>query len=120
MTKKRTSEKLRKLYKIFSGVFGVSLLVGIANLVLSYYWNTDSAVYELAEIIFGGASMFIGYLSGLGIVPLLIMVGLIITSVVFAVKEKNYKNVFNLGLWATVALITVSALFQNLILTEMG
>lgn len=119
MTKKRTSEKLKNLYKIFGGVFGVSLLVGIANLVLSYYWNTDSAVYELAELIFGGAGLFFGFLSGFGIVPLFIMATLVIVSIVFAVKENNHRNVLNFGLFATLGLITVSAFLQNMMLTEM-
>lgn len=119
MTKKYTSEKLRKLYKIFSGVFGVSLLVGIANLILSYYWNNGSALYELAEIVFGGAGLFFGFLSGFGIVPLFIMAALVIVSVVFAVKEKNHKNVLNIGLFATLGLITVSAVLQNMLFTEM-
>jgi len=116
---KRTSEKLKKLYKIFGGVFGVSLLVGIANLILSYYWNNSSALYELAELIFGGAGLFFGFLSGFGIVPLFIMAALVIVSIVFAVKENNHKNVLNFGLFATLGLITVSAFLQNMMLTEM-
>ena len=116
---KRTSEKLKNLYKIFGGVFGVSLLVGIANLILSYYWNNGSAIYELAELIFGGAGLFFGFLSGFGIVPLFIMAALVIVSIVFAVKENNHKNVLNFGLFATLGLITVSAFLQNMLLTEM-
>lgn len=116
---KRTSEKLKKLYKIFGGVFGVSLLVGIANLILSYYWNNSSALYELAELLFGGAGLFFGFLSGFGIVPLFIMAALVIVSIVFAVKENNHKNVLNFGLFATLGLITISAFLQNMMLTEI-
>ena len=119
MTRKRTSEKLKNLYKIFGGVFGVSLLVGIANIILSEYWYLDSAVYELAELIFGGAGLFFGFLSGFGIVPLFVMAALVIVSVVFAVKEKNYRNILNIGLFTTLGLITVSAFLQNMMLTEM-
>lgn len=119
MTKKYTSEKLKNLYKIFGGVFGVSLLVGIANIILSEYWYLDSAVYELAELLFGGAGLFFGFLSGFGIVPLFIMAALVIVSIVFAVKENNHKNVFNFGLFATLGLITASAFLQNMLLTEM-
>ena len=119
MTKKRTSEKLKKLYKIFGGVFGVSLLVGITNIILSNYWNNSSAIYELAELIFGGAGLFFGFLSGFGIVPLFIMAALVIVSIVFAVKENNHKNVLNFGLFATLGLITISAFLQNMMLTEM-
>ncbi len=119
MTKKRTSEKLKNLYKIFGGVFGASLLVGIANIFLSNYWYVDSAVYELAELLFGGAGLFFGFLSGFGIVPLFIMAALVIVSIVFAVKENNHKNVLNFGLFATLGLITISAFLQNMMLTEM-
>ena len=119
MTKKHTSEKLKNLYKIFGGVFGASLLVGIANLILSNYWYMDSVAYELAELLFGGAGLFFGFLSGFGIVPLFIMAALVIVSIVFAVKENNHKNVFNFGLFATLSLITVSAFLQNILLTEM-
>ena len=119
MTKKRTSEKLKKLYKIFGGVFGASLLIGIANIVLSNYWYMDSVAYELAELLFGGAGLFFGFLSGFGIVPLFMMAALVIVSIVFAVKEKNYRNILNIGLFATLGLITVSAFLQNMMLTEM-
>ena len=119
MTKKRTSEKLKNLYKIFGGVFGASLAVGIANLILSNYWYMNSVAYELAELLFGGAGLFFGFLSGFGIVPLFIMATLVIVSIVFAVKENNHKNVLNFGLFATLGLITISAFLQNMMLTEM-
>ena len=119
MTKKRTSEKLKNLYKIFGGVFGASLAVGLANIILSNYWYLDSAAYELAELLLGGAGLFFGFLSGFGIVPLFIMAALVIVSIVLAVKENNHKNVLNFGLFATLSLITVSAFLQNMMLTEM-
>ena len=119
MTKKRTSEKLKNLYKMFAVLFGASLAVGIANMILSNYWYMDSAMYELAELLFGGAGLFFGFLSGFGIVPLFIMAALVIVSIVFAVKENNHKNVLNFGLFATLGLITVSAFLQNMMLTEM-
>ena len=119
MTKKRTSEKLKNLYKMFGGVFGASLAVGIANIILNNYWYMDSAAYELADLIFGGAGLFFGFLSGFGIVPLFIMAALVIVSIVFAVKEKNHKNILNIGLFATLGLITLSAFLQNIFLTEV-
>lgn len=119
MTKKRTSEKLKKLYKIFGGVFGVSLIVNIINVVLTNYYNLDSAAYELAEIVFGGAGLLFGFLSAMGIFPLFIMAALVIVSVAFAAKEKNYKNVLNFGLFGTLGLITISAFLQNMMLTEV-
>ena len=119
MTRKRTSEKLKNLYKIFGGVFGASFLVGIANVILSNYWYLDSAAYELAELLLGGAGLFFGFLSGFGIVPLFIMAALVIVSIVFAVKENNHKNVLNFGLFATLGLITISAFLQNIFLTEV-
>lgn len=119
MTKKRTSEKLNNLYKVFAGAFGASLLVGIVNIILSEYWYLDSAAYELAELLLGGAGLFFGFLSGFGIVPLFIMAALVIVSIVFAIKENNHKNVLNFGLFATLGLITVSAFLQNIFLTEV-
>ena len=119
MTKKRTSEKLKYLYKLFAALFGASLAVGITNMILSNYWYMDSAAYELAELLFGGAGLFLGFLNGFGIVPLFIMAALVIVSIVFAVKEKNYKNILNIGLFATLGLITISAFLQNIFLTEV-
>ncbi len=119
MTKKRTSEKLKKLYKILSGVFGVSLITNIINILLINNYNLDSAAYEFAEIVFGGVGLFFSFLGGFGIVPLLIMVTLVAVSIAFAVKEKNHKNIFNFGLWATEILIAVSAVLQNFMITEM-
>lgn len=119
MTKKYTSETLKKIYKTFGGVFGISLAVNIVNIILSHYYYLDSAAYEFAELIFGGVGMFFGILSAMGIVPLLIMVALVVVSVIFTVKERNHKNILNFGLFATLGLITVSAFLQNMFLTEM-
>ena len=119
MTKKRTSEKLKYLYKMFAVLFGASLAVGITNMILSNYWYMDSAAYELADLVFGGAGLFFGFLSGFGIVPLFIMTALVIVSIVFAVKEKHHKNILNIKLFATLGLIIVSAFLQNIFLTEV-
>lgn len=116
---KKTSEKLRKLYKPFTVISIVSILTFAVNCALAYFWSFDSAIYELFEMIFGYIGIAFGFLGIMGILPAIISVLLIATSIAFAVKEKNYKNVANFGLWATVVLIFVGGFLNYQFLDGM-
>ncbi len=111
---KKTSEKLRKLYKPFTVISIVSILTFAVNCALTYFWSFDSAIYELFEIIFGYIGIAFGFLGIMGIIPAIISVLLIATSIAFAVKEKNYKNIINIRLWLTVILTIAGGFFNTL------
>ena len=102
---KKTSEKLKKLYKPFTVISIVSILTFAVNCALTYFWSFDSAIYELFEMIFGYIGIAFGFLGIMGILPAIISVLLIAISIAFAIKEKNYKNIANSRLWVTVILI---------------
>ncbi len=102
---KKTSEKLRKLYKPFTVISFISIVTFAINIVLTQFWNNDSAIYEFFELIFGFLGIAFGTIGIMGIAPAIIAVSLIAISIAFAVKEKNYKNVVNFRLWVTVILV---------------
>jgi len=111
-----TSEKLKTIYKIFTAIFSVSLVASIANILIEAFWIESPYVLSF---VFGGIIYFFGSVSGLGIVPLFIMVTLVLVSTIFAIKEKNHKNIMNIKLLKTLTVITVSAFLQNIMLIEM-
>lgn len=116
---KKTSEKLRKLYKPFTVTSIVSILTFAVNCALAYFWNFDSAIYELLEIVFGYIGIAFGFLGIMGILPAIISVLLIAISIAFAVKEKNYKNVMNIRLWVTIILVFVGGFLNYQFLDSM-
>ncbi len=116
---KKTSEKLRKLYKPFTVISIVSILTFAVNCALAYFWSFDSAIYELFELVFGALGIGFGYIGAMGVVPAVVSAILIVISAVFAVKEKNNKNVLNLRLWLTVTLLIAGGFLNFLFLDGM-
>ncbi len=104
---KKTSEKLRKLYKPFTVISFISIVTFAINMILTQFWNNDSALYEFFELVFGFLGIAFGTIGIMGIAPAIVSALLIVTSIIFAAKEKNYKNVANFRLWVTVILTIV-------------
>jgi hypothetical protein len=111
---KKTSEKLRKLYKPFTIISFVSIFAFAVNVTQTYLWSYDSTLSQIIEVIFGYIGIAFGFLSCMGILPAIISVLLIVISIVFVVKEKNYKNVINIRLWLTVILTLAGGFFNTL------
>ena len=118
MTKK-TSEKLTKIYKPFTIISIASILTFAVNATLTLFWGDESAIYEFFELVFGALGIGFGYIGAMGVVPAVVSAILIVISAVFAVKEKNNKNVLNLRLWLTVTLLIAGGFLNFLFLDGM-
>ena len=120
MNKKKLSPTLKKLYKPFQAVFGFSLVVCFIQTLIQLMLENGIPINSLTETI-GFVLLWIcvifGYIGYKCILPLWVSAALITISVAWAIMDKNAKNVFNLRLWITVALIFVSSVLQyNLLL----
>ena len=120
MNKKKLSPTLRKLYKPFQVVFGFSLVVWFIQTFIQLMLENGIPINSLTETI-GFVLLWIcvifGYLGFKYILPIILSVTLIFISLYWAISEKNIKNILNLRLLITVALIFVSSVLQyNLLL----
>ncbi len=111
---KKISSKLEKFYKPFMVISLVSIFAFAVNVAQTYLWSYDSTLTQIIEVIFGYIGIAFGFLGYMGILPAIISVILIVISVAFAVKEKNYKNVINIRLWLTVILTLAGSFFSTL------
>ena len=120
MNKKKLSPTLKKLYKPFQAVFGFSLVVCFIQTLIQLMLENGIPINSLTETI-GFVLLWIcvifGYLGFKYILPIILSVTLIFISLYWAISEKNIKNILNLRLLITVALIFVSSVLQyNLLL----
>lgn len=120
MNKKKLSPTLKKLYKPFQAVFGFSLVVCFIQTLIQLMLENGIPINSLTETI-GFVLLWIcvifGYLGFKYILPIILSATLIFISLYWAISEKNIKNILNLRLLITVALIFVSSVLQyNLLL----
>ena len=115
MNKKKLSPTLRKLYKPFQVVLGFSLVVWFIQTFIQLMLENGIPINSLAETIgfvLLWISVIFGYIGFMCIIPILVSVALLTISIAWAIMDKNAKNVFNLRLWITIALIIVSSILQ--------
>lgn len=67
---------------------------------------------ELSFFIFGLFSFYV-------LVPIVAVSALIIVGIVYAISERNIKNIFNFPLWGTVALVVLNTLLQFEVMSNM-
>ncbi len=115
MNKKKLSPTLEKLYKPFQVVFGSSLVVWFIQVLIQLMLENGIPINSLTETI-GFVLLWIcvifGYLGIWYILPIMLSATLVFISVAWAISEKNIKNIFNVNLLITVALIIVSSVLQ--------
>lgn len=120
MNKKKLSPTLKKLYKPFQMIFGFSLVVCFIQTLIQLMLENGIPINSLTETI-GFVLLWIcvifSYLGFKYILPIILSATLIFISLYWAISEKNIKNILNLRLLITVALIFVSSVLQyNLLL----
>lgn len=110
MNNKKVSPTLKKLYKPFQMIFGFSLALWFLVVVIEI--KALNSVIEIIGYVFLWICVFFGYLGFQYILPIILSITLIFISLYWAISEKNIKNIFNVNLLITVALIIVSSVLQ--------
>lgn len=120
MKNKKLSSTLENLYKPFQAFFGFSLAMWFLVTTIETVFDSAEALSPTVEVIWGilvWICVFFGYLGIWYILPIMLSAVLIALSIWWAISEKNIKNILNLRLLITVALIFVSSVLQyNLLL----
>jgi hypothetical protein len=115
MNKKKLSSTLENLYKPFQAVFGFSLAMWFLVTTIETVFDSAEVLNPIVEVIWcilTWICVFFGYLGIWCVLPIMLSAILIALSIWWAISEKNIKNILNLRLLITVALIIVSSVLQ--------
>lgn len=122
MNKKHIFQPVKNLCKLVAIVYGSGVLLAVIYYLLDYigsvmnfgdaFWTLLSAYNMFSFVVFGLLSFWL-------LVPGIAILSLIIGGIVYAIREKNVKNIFNFPLWATVVLVGLNTVLQLDIMSQM-
>ena len=122
MNKKTISKSIKTICKPIAIFYGSGILYGLIYYLLDYigssmdfgeaFWKLMNVLTELSFFIFGLFSFYV-------LVPIVAVSALIIVGIVYAISERNIKNIFNFPLWGTVALVVLNTLLQLEVMSNM-
>ena len=122
MNKKTISKSIKTICKPIAIFYGSGILYGLIYYLLDYigssmdfgeaFWKLMNVLTELSFFIFGLFSFYV-------LVPIVAVSALIIVGIVYAISERNIKNIFNFSLWGTVALVVLNTLLQLEVMSNM-
>ena len=122
MDKKTVSQGVKNFCKPIAIFYGSGILYGLIYYLLDYigcsmdfgeaFWKLMNVLTELSFFIFGLFSFYV-------LVPIVAVSALFIVGIVYAISERNIKNIFNFPLWGTVALVVLNTLLQFEVMSNM-
>ncbi len=122
MNKKTISKSIKTICKPIAIFYGSGILYGLIYYLLDYigysmdfgetFWKLMNVLTELSFFIFGLFSFYV-------LVPIVAVSALIIVGIVYAISERNIKNIFNFPLWGTVALVVLNTVLQLDVMSYM-
>lgn len=122
MEKKTISQGVKNLCKPIAIFYGSGILYGLIYYILDYigssmdfgetFWKLMNVLTELSFFIFGLFSFYF-------LVPGVAILTVVIGGIIYAIRERNAKNVFNFTLWGTVALVALNTLLQLAVMSNM-
>lgn len=113
MEKKTISQGVKNICKPIAIIYGIGVLIALIFYFLDFYvtdkgevvWAIMDALCITSFFVFGIFSFYV-------LVPAIAVLTLIIGGSVYAIREKNAKNIFNLPLWATIVLVVLNTVLQ--------
>lgn len=126
MNKKTVSQKVKKFCTPFAMIYGLGIwFVAVTEILkkLAFDFGVNEWFIDLInEIIFDSYYPLIISMVFLReivfLLPVAVVLALIIFGVVYARREGNIRNIFNVYIWGTSALVIISATARYLILYE--
>lgn len=122
MDKKTVSQGVKKLCKPIAIFYGSGILFAVIYYLLDYigsamdfgdaYWNFMYFLTHISFFVFGIFSFYV-------LVPGIAVLTLIIGGIVYAIIERNIKNIFNFPLWGTVVLVVLNTVLQLDVMSYM-
>ena len=122
MDKKTVSQGVKNLCKPIAIFYGSGILFAVIYYLLDYigssldfgnaFWNFMDFLTNMSFFTFGIFSFYV-------LVPGIAVLTLIIGGIVYAISERNIKNIFNFPLWGTVALVILNTVLQLDVMSYM-
>ena len=122
MDKKTISQGVKNLCKPIVIFYGSGILFALIYYLLDYigasldfgesFWSFMDFFTTMSFFTFGIFSFYV-------LVPGIAVLTLIIGGIVYAIREKNIKNIFNFYLWGTVVLVVLNTVLQFDVMSYM-
>lgn len=122
MKKKTVSQGVKNLCKPIAIFYGSGILFAVIYYLLDYigssldfgnaFWSFMYFLTNMSFFTFGIFSFYV-------LVPGIAVLTLIIGGIVYAIREKNAKNMFNFTLWGTVVLVVLNTVLQFDVMSYM-
>ena len=122
MKKMTVSQEVKNLCKPIAIFYGSGILFAVIYYLLDYigssldfgesFWSFMDFLTNISFFVFGIFSFYV-------LVPGIAVLTLIIGGIVYAIREKNAKNIFNLTLWGTVVLVVLNTVLQLDVMSYM-
>ena len=122
MDKKTVSQGVKNFCKPIAIFYGSGILFAVIYYLLDYigsamdfgesFWNFMYFLTHISFFVFGIFSFYV-------LVPGIAVLTLIIGGIVYAIREKNGKNIFNFTLWGTVVLVVLNTALQLDVMSYM-
>lgn len=122
MKKKTVSQGVKNLCKPIAIFYGSGILFAVIYYLLDYIGsslNFGNAFWSFMDFLTNMSFFTFGIFSFYVLVPGIAVLTLIIGGIVYAISERNIKNIFNFPLWATVVLVVLNTVLQLDVMSYM-
>lgn len=122
MKKKTVSQGVKNLCKPIAIFYGSGILFAVIYYLLDYIGsslNFGNAFWSFMDFLTNMSFFTFGIFSFYVLVPGIAVLTLIIGGIVYAIREKNAKNIFNFTLWGTVVLVVLNTVLQLDVMSYM-
>ena len=120
MDKKTVSQGVRNLCKPIAIIYGSGILLALVFYILCFYaMDLSEVTGAITNALCMISFMVFGIFSFYVLVPGIAVLTLIIGGIVYAIREKNSKNIFNFTLWGTVVLVVLNTVLQLDVMSYM-
>ena len=122
MKKKTVSQGVKNLCKPIAIFYGSGILFAVIYYLLDYIGSSldfGNAFWSFMDFLTNMSFFTFGIFSFYVLVPGIAVLTLIIGGIVYAIREKNAKNIFNFTLWGTVVLVVLNTVLQLDVMSYM-
>jgi hypothetical protein len=122
MDKKTVSQGVKNLCKPIAIFYGSGILFAVIYYLLDYIGSSldfGNAFWRFMDFLTNMSFFTFGIFSFYVLVPAIAVLTLIIGGIVYAISERNIKNIFNFPLWATVVLVVLNTVLQLDVMSYM-
>ena len=120
MGKKTVSQGVKNLCKPIAIFYGSGIMFALIFYILCFYaMDLSEVIGAITNALCMISFMVFGIFSFYVLVPAIAVLTLLIGGIVYAIREKNAKNLFNFPLWATVVLVVLNTVLQFDVMSYM-